>query len=252
MKINGIHGANAQAVQTGMGQAADPYSKNIRNQIANAQKKLQDLSSNEELTPEEKMKKRQEIQQEITSLNQQLRQHEIEQRKERQSKGTSMDDMIAGSQRTKADRKGSGLSQAGMQAVISADSSMKLAQAQSGVIVEIKGRAGVLKSEIKADQGRGVSVEAKKAELAEAEQRAADTTASQINTLAEAGQAMKEAAKAEQSHTTERNHVKTDQETENSGTKADHKTKKSSLKTDHKTDQVTENNGQETTETAKD
>ena len=42
------------------------------------------------------MKKRQEIQQEITNLNQQLRQHQIEQRKEQQSKKSSMDDMVAG------------------------------------------------------------------------------------------------------------------------------------------------------------
>ena len=36
-------------------------SRNIQNQIANAQKQLQELSSNEEMTLEEKMKKRQEF-----------------------------------------------------------------------------------------------------------------------------------------------------------------------------------------------
>ncbi len=47
------------------------------------------------------MKKRQEIQQEITNLNQQLRQHQIEQRKEQQSKNSSsMDDMVAGTNNT--------------------------------------------------------------------------------------------------------------------------------------------------------
>ena len=43
-----------------MAQANDSVSKNIQNQIANAQQKLQDLSSNEELSLEDKMKKRQE------------------------------------------------------------------------------------------------------------------------------------------------------------------------------------------------
>ena len=61
MKINGTNGANTQMVQMGMNQAADSYSKNIQNQIANAQKQLQELSSNEDMTLEEKMKKRQEI-----------------------------------------------------------------------------------------------------------------------------------------------------------------------------------------------
>ena len=96
MTINGISGANTQAAQIGMNQAMDSYSKNIQNQIANAQKQLQELSSNEEMTLEEKMKKRQEIQQQISDLNMQLRQHQIEQRKEQQSKGASMDDMLGG------------------------------------------------------------------------------------------------------------------------------------------------------------
>lgn len=86
MKINGFNGTNTQTGAMGMAQANDSVSKNIQNQIANAQQKLQDLSSNEELSLEDKMKKRQEIQQEITNLNQQLRQHQIEQRKEQQSK----------------------------------------------------------------------------------------------------------------------------------------------------------------------
>ena len=46
MTINGISGANTQAAQIGMNQAMDSYSKNIQNQIANAQKQLQELSSN--------------------------------------------------------------------------------------------------------------------------------------------------------------------------------------------------------------
>ena len=95
MKINGFNGTNTQTGAMGMAQANDSVSKNIQNQIANAQQKLQDLSSNEELSLEDKMKKRQEIQQEITNLNQQLRQHQIEQRKEQQSKKSSMDDMVA-------------------------------------------------------------------------------------------------------------------------------------------------------------
>lgn len=121
MTINGISGANTQAAQIGMNQAMDSYSKNIQNQIANAQKQLQELSSNEEMTLEEKMKKRQEIQQQISDLNMQLRQHQIEQRKEQQSKGASMDDMLGGNRTAaKSGNKGSGLSQASMQAMISA------------------------------------------------------------------------------------------------------------------------------------
>ena len=170
MTINGISGANTQAAQIGMNQAMDSYSKNIQNQIANAQKQLQELSSNEEMTLEEKMKKRQEIQQQISDLNMQLRQHQIEQR-----------------------NKGSGLSQASMQAMISADSSMKQAKVQGSVATQMQGRANVLKAEIK----QSGSTEAKEAELADLEQKAVNATASQMNTLAEANKAVSEAAAAE-------------------------------------------------------
>ncbi len=137
MKINGFSGTNTQTGTMGMTQGNDSVSKNIQNQIANAQQKLQDLSSNEEMSLEDKMKKRQEIQQEINNLNQQLRQHQIEQRKEQQSKNSSsMDDMVAGTSNT-SKKKDTGLSQASMQAMISADSSMKQAKVQGSKSVII-------------------------------------------------------------------------------------------------------------------
>lgn len=96
MRINGLNGTDMQPGTMGMTQANDPISKNIQNQIANAQQKLQDLSSNEEMTLEDKMKKRQEIQREIASLNQQLRKHQIELKREQQSKNSlSIDDVSA-------------------------------------------------------------------------------------------------------------------------------------------------------------
>ena len=41
MKINGFNGTNTQTGAMGMAQANDSVSKNIQNQIANAQQKLQ-------------------------------------------------------------------------------------------------------------------------------------------------------------------------------------------------------------------
>ena len=120
MKINGTNGANTQMGQIGMNQAADSYSRNIQNQIANAQKQMQELSSNENMTLEEKMKKRQEIQQQIADLNTQLRQHQIEQRKEKQqAKASSMEDKLDGT-KTTAGEKNTGLSQTSITAMLSA------------------------------------------------------------------------------------------------------------------------------------
>ena len=96
MKINGLNGANTQIGGMNM-KATDSVSKNIQNQIANAQKQLQDISGNKDMSIEEKMQKRQEVLQEITDLNNQLRQHQMEMRKEKQqAKGSSMNDMLGG------------------------------------------------------------------------------------------------------------------------------------------------------------
>ena len=196
MKINGINGANAQMGQMGMNQAADSYSRNVQNQIANAQKQLQELSSNEDMTLEEKMKKRQEIQQQISDLNMQLRQHQAEQRKEKQqAKRTSMDDMLGGTKGGKSDSKSAGLSKASMTAMISADTSIKQAKVQGSVATSMEGRAGVLESEIKNNHGSDVTK--KKEELADVKQKAQAAAASQMNTLAEANKAVEEAAMAE-------------------------------------------------------
>ncbi len=199
MTINGINGTNAQAGPMGMYQATDSYSRNIQNQIANAQKQLQELSSNEDMTVEEKIKKRQEIQQQIRDLNMQLRQHQTEQRREKQqAKGSSMDDMFGGTRNagnTKAESKSTGFSQASMTAIISADSSIKQAEIQGSVATSMEGKAGVLKSEIA--HNHGGNVEQKKEELADVEQKAQAATVSQMSALADAKKTMEKTAQAD-------------------------------------------------------
>ena len=200
MRINGLNGANTPVGGMNMTKATDSVSKNLQNQIANAQKQLQELSANKDMSIEEKMKKRQEIQQQITDLNNQLRQHQIEQRKEQQAKKSSMDDMLGGSKKTapKAGKQSTGLSQASMKAMISADSAMAQAQVQGSVATKMEGRAGVLEAEIKLDQARGDDVEKKKEELAEVQQKAVQAESAQMNTLADANKELEAAAKADQ------------------------------------------------------
>ena len=203
IKINAFNTTNTQTGTAGMAQANDSVSKNIQNQIANAQQKLQDLSSNEEMSLEDKMKKRQEIQQEITNLNQQLRQHQIEQRKEQQNKKSlSMNDMVAGTN-NKTEKKGAGLSQAGMQAMISADFSMKQAKVQGGMATQMERRASVLESEIKQDAGKS-DTEKKKEELAELEAKSQSATAAQMSTLSEVNKSVREAATSDNNKETDK------------------------------------------------
>ena len=188
-----------------MNQATDSYSRNIQNQIANAQKQLQELSSKEDMTLEEKKKKKQELQQQISDLNMQLRQHQMEQRKEKQqTKGSSMDEMLGGT--SKAESKSTGLSQASMTSLISADNSMKQAKVQGSVSSQFEGKAGVLEIEIKLDESRAVNglaanTEGKKAELAEIEQKAMDAASTQMETLGDVNKSLEESAKADNKDT---------------------------------------------------
>lgn len=197
---NGNGTANrVQSVRANMNMQADSVSKSIQDQIVNAQKQLQELSADKDMTAEEKMKRRQEIQQEINNLNQQLRQHQIEKRKEQQAENASKKEESGSNQRENAPEQNAGLSTASMQAMISADSSIKQAKVQGSAARQMEGRAGVLKIEIKLDGSRGGDTALKETELAEVEQKAENATNAQLNTLAEANQTMKEAAKADQS-----------------------------------------------------
>ncbi len=201
MKIGGVSGGSPQAGQAGMQQGTDAVSRDIQRQIAETQKKLQELSSNEDMSIEEKMKKRQELQKKITDLNNQLKQRQIELRKEKQQqskKGSSMDDVLGGKQQAErpgSKRQQSGMSNAGMAAMITADASMKQAKVQGRVATNMKGQAGILRAEIEQDARRGVNVEKKQAELSDLEEGLEETRASQMSSLADAAKVMKDAAK---------------------------------------------------------
>ena len=183
------------AIQMPMQQGMDAYSKNIQNRIANAGKQIQELGENKELSLEEKMKRRQEIQQQINDLQNELRRHQIEQRREKQSQSSSSaDDMFGGSDQSAGSSKGTGMSTA---SIISADSSMKQVKAQGAAKAQMDDRASVLKAEIKLDSGRGGNVDKKMEELSEAESKARDLENNQMSTIAGINKQLKEAARAD-------------------------------------------------------
>lgn len=185
MRISGISQGVAQD-KTTMLQTQDAESRRIQKEISNVQKKLQELSSNDEMDAEEKMKKRQELQKQITELNNELRQHQIEQRREeQQKKNSSMDELTEKSGETLGKDKN-------MKAMISADNAMNQAKVQESVATRMEGRAAVLEIEIRIDQGKGDSTEGKEKELAKAEKAVANATTSQAETLGEANQELKE------------------------------------------------------------
>ena len=199
----------------GMGKPNDAVSKGIQQQIANAQKRLQEISSDDTLSMEEKMKKRQEIQQEITNLNQQLRQHEMEMRKEQQAQQRAAKQQSGGV--NNAGGRDKGISSSSMQSILSADSSMKQAQVQGSQATKMQGRAGVLKTEIKLDAAKGGKTRQKEEELSKLEGKIQAAQTSQISSLSQANKAVEEAAKAEQNTSTKEPEKQADKETEPPG-----------------------------------
>ena len=137
--ING-NGTGNRTFQMSMNMGSDVTSKNLQSQIANAQKQMQELSSNKEMSPEAKMEKRKEIQEQINELQNQLRQHQIEQRKENLQRSTySMEDMLGGSrQNSQPSASGSGMSSGSMQAILSADSAMTQVKVQGPMKARLK------------------------------------------------------------------------------------------------------------------
>ena len=158
MNVSGIQSGNAQNISSAMpSKGTDPVSQSIQKQIADAQKQLQEISADDRLSVEDKMKKRQEIQQQITSLNQQLRQHEIDLRKEKQETAAEKMDT--------AQTKESKSAQNSMKTMISADSALKQADVYDKVAIQKEGQSNVLKTEIKLDESRGGNTEKKKEEF---------------------------------------------------------------------------------------
>lgn len=188
MQIGGVSASQNQ--QVNLSQQTDAVSRNIQEQIARAQKQMQELSSNDTLTVEEKMKRRQEIQKQISELNNQLRQHQIDVRKEEQEKKQASKE--TGVQKTEKDTQDTGMSQAGMQSFVKAESALKQAKTQGSVATEMEGQANVLASEIKMDKQRGNSVEKKEDALAELQQNTQNVKTAQLNTLAEASENLTE------------------------------------------------------------
>nr|MDE7325420.1 FlxA-like family protein [Lachnospiraceae bacterium] len=187
MKVDGI---GREGMQGNIkAQATDSVSKNLRAQIVNAQKQLQELAANKDMEPEEKMERRKEIQQQITDLNAQLRQHEVELRQEKQQQQQAKQSVQSKKQEAekKAEtapggKQGMGMSQGSMEAMISANRSVGQAKIQGKVASAMKARANVLKSEIE-HSGRGAAVEKKQQDVADIEDQLEKIATEQAQSL---------------------------------------------------------------------
>ncbi len=90
-----------------------------------------------------------------------------------------------------------------MQAIISASSAMTMVQRQGSVATSMKGREGILETEIKLDSARGGNVEKKQEELEEVQKKLTQVQTTQMDTLADANKQLEEARKEDQKAETE-------------------------------------------------
>lgn len=207
--IDGINGMRAEDTTEQMGtitqstaMVVDEKTKELQAQIQGKQLELQRLSTNETMAEEEKMQKRQELLKQVSSLNTELRQHQLDMQREKNSKtdqdassrkknSVATDDSIL-------DENALPMSAQGMQSIISADTAIKQAVSQGSVVTALEGRSRVLESEITLDAGRGASTEQKERELENISYAVTSATASRLGIVGTANVRLNEAMEKEQ------------------------------------------------------
>lgn len=213
MKVNGASGVNIPAsaigMDAGIGGQADPMVRDLQRQIEDLQNRMKELSSDPKLTAEMKAKKRQELQKQISDLEVQLRQRRMEVKREeamkKRQENYSIDELIGTKQQTKrSDKQNAGLSAGSMEAMISADVSVKQADVNGNVARKMEGRAGVLEAEIKQDSAMGAAPTGKEEALTDAQAKANEATFAQMGALAQANQAAEKANETDKSRSTEK------------------------------------------------
>ena len=232
MKISGTSGMNISAaainMDAGIGGQTDPMVRDLQRQIEDLKNQMKELSSNPEVPPEVKSKKKQELQKQISDLEVQLRQRQVEVKREEAMKKSqenySMDEMLGTSRQNndKTGKKSAGLSAGSMEAMISADASMKQADVHGSTAKKMEGKAGVLEAEIKQDSAMGTVPAWKEEALAKANVAANEATSAQMDSLAQASKAAQKANEADQGQDTAKSETgqnagKTDEEEEKDG-----------------------------------
>lgn len=188
MRISGVSASkNVSAERMIKQEPVDAISKSIENEISDVQRQRQQVSK-QDLSADEKMKKRRELQQEISRLNNQLRQRQAEARreqnkekvvKERDAENVRSDDekkaQNTASQRDETREKETESKTVEMQdakreklnaqTVVSAETAVSQSRLQSRVVSGIRNDIKILKGEIRQDKARGENVDDKKEQL---------------------------------------------------------------------------------------
>ena len=165
MGIGGVTSTSSMSnMQTLKAVSTDPKIKKIQNDITNAKQQMQKLSPKEELSATEKETERKKLQQEISSLNTKLKQHQDELRKSQQKEirmaGLQEDQNLTKEEKPedKTQTKGISLDKADERAL----PTDKHQTASPGTVITSNSDGTViLKGKINQDEKRGVDTEEK-------------------------------------------------------------------------------------------
>lgn len=161
MNIAGIKSSQPTAQKVPTQQAEDPAIKSLQAQIGELQKQLQQLSKDSSGDEQALAEKRKEIQQQIADLNTQIRQRQVEIRRERQQPKEPQPK----AETEKQPKSQGGFSLAGAGNLIAASNTLQQSEAVHGMMVKSQGRANILEAEIATDKARGADTKYKEAEL---------------------------------------------------------------------------------------
>ena len=203
MRIHGINSAYTEAERTNTNVSMDSKSKEVQSQITDAKNSLKELSADKALNEEEKEKKRQELKQKLSDLNHQLRQRQMELLREQQEKRKEAlnplqeDEDAKETKRQENGLSGTGVSQGGIKAMVSADTSVLHAQKHGYIAKSFEGRVRVLQGEIRQDEERGKDTRQKEQELKKLEEKAARMKGAKVSFLTDASKELKRASEKE-------------------------------------------------------
>lgn len=212
MVMGGIDGSRASGMTPPRppgSNANDEVSRGLEQQIQQKQKQMAELKQDETMSAEQKMKRRQELQKEISELQMQMRQHELEvrqrERQERNAARQEKDNLATENGQTGSGKRTQGgadmaISNVMTKSMLSAGSTMKMAKVQQGTKKQLQGKANVLKAEIK--QGGG-NEEKKQKEADALEGRATKLEDQQMSSLSDLNEQIRKDAREDQKVTQE-------------------------------------------------
>lgn len=150
------YNVNANNMNNGIGKPKeDNRLKSIQTQIKNVQNQINGLSEKKDMSIEQKMEKRKELEQQLQDLNKEAAQRQMEIQKEKREKAAEEAKAKKQMEEPKDtyERSEASLALSSVQGIISAETSMSQAEKLQSVKTKLEGQKNVTNTEVKLSKG---------------------------------------------------------------------------------------------------